>query len=46
MFSAPRITNALPANAEVHLRLRWQRGLLGVPLLAPRITIGNRHKRS
>lgn len=44
MFSAPRITNALPANAEVHLRLKWQR-LFGVPVPAPRITVDNRHAR-
>ncbi len=44
MFSAPRITNALPANAEVHLRLKWQR-LFGVPVPAPRITVDNRHSR-
>ena len=46
MFSAPRITNALPENAEVHVRVGWYRSPFGLPFPAPRIVIGNRHKRS
>ncbi|MEH3052448.1 MAG: hypothetical protein PGN13_00375 [Patulibacter minatonensis] len=44
MFAAPRITNALPENAEIRVRLGWFRGPIGVPVLAPRIVIGNRRK--
>jgi hypothetical protein len=43
MISTPRLTNALPANAAVHVRLSWHRGLLGLPVPAPRIVIDNRH---
>ena len=38
-------TPTLPQNAAVHVRLRWQRGPLGVPLLAPAVVIDNRRRR-
>lgn len=46
MFSAPRIPSALPENASVHVRIGWTRGPIGLPILAPRIVIDNRHKRA
>lgn len=39
-------TTQLPQNAQVHLRLRWQKGLLGIPMLAPAVTVDNRRPRS
>lgn len=45
MFSAPRLTNALPENAAIHVRVGWYRSPLGLPVPAPRIVIDNRHKR-
>lgn len=39
-------TPHLPQNAEVHLRLRWQKGLLGIPMLTPAVKVDNRRPRS
>lgn len=44
MFSAPRLPNLLPENAAVHLRVRWQRGLLGVPMPTPQLVVEPRHQ--
>ncbi|MBO9534018.1 MAG: hypothetical protein J7513_13690 [Solirubrobacteraceae bacterium] len=45
MFAAPRLINALPENAAVHVRVGLYRGPLGVRVLAPRIVIDNRTSR-
>jgi hypothetical protein len=45
MFSLQPHLPALPQNAEVHIRLRWHRGILGLPVLAPAVVVGNRHPR-
>lgn len=37
-----QISQPLPQNAEFRIRLRWQRGLLGLPMLAPTVVVGNR----
>ncbi|MDQ8043362.1 MAG: hypothetical protein AAGC46_19480 [Solirubrobacteraceae bacterium] len=34
-----------PQNAEVHIRLRWHRGILGLPVLTPTVVVANRHRR-
>lgn len=46
MFSLHPTTSQLPQNAAVHVRLRWQKGLLGLPILAPAITVDNRRSRA
>lgn len=46
MFSFHPSTTPLPQNAAVHVRLRWQKGLLGLPLLTPAVTVDNRRPRS
>lgn len=46
MFSLHPTTSPLPQNATVHVRLRWHKGLLGVPLLAPAVTVDNRRPRT
>lgn len=45
MISLHPQTTPLPQNAAVHVRLKWQRGPLGVPLLAPAIVVDNRRRR-
>jgi hypothetical protein len=45
MFSLHPHLTTLPRNAEVHIRLRWHRGLLGFPVLAPAVVVENRHAR-
>ncbi len=46
MFSLHPTTSPLPKNAAVHVRLRWQRGLLGLPVLAPAVKVDNRRPRA
>ena len=46
MFSLHPTTSPLPKNAAVHVRLRWHKGLLGLPVLTPAVTVDNRRPRS
>lgn len=46
MFSLHPTTSPLPQNAAVHVRLRWRRGLLGLPLPAPAVKVDTRRPRS
>ncbi len=46
MFSMHPTTTPLPQNAAVHVRLRWHKGLLGLPVLTPAVVVDNRRPRS
>jgi hypothetical protein len=45
MFSLQPTFRPLPQNAAVHVRLRWHRGLLGLPMLTPAVVVDNRRSR-